>query len=166
MAAAADIATTPKKTVEIEKDADFSFERLKASFFLRCGALIIDYILIVMTPILWLLATKFLGEGRADVTMNNRGWIIAGIIGFANLLVFPAMWGKSVGKMLTGLTIVRSDGSRAGILRVLIRNTLGYLLTALTLGIGFLISAVNSSGRSLHDFVAGTIVVGGKKKLV
>src|SRR5438874_13243343 len=105
MAVTADVAATPKDTVEIEKNAGFSFERLKASFFLRCGALIIDYILIVMTPILWLLATKFLGEGRADVTMNNRGWIIAGIIGFTNLLVFPSMWGKSVGKMLTGLTI-------------------------------------------------------------
>ena len=98
--------------------------------------------------------------------MNSTGWTIAIVIGLANLLILPAMWGKSVGKMLTGQTIVKKDGTRAGIGRILVRNTFGYLLTAVTLGLGFLISAVNSSGRSPHDFVAGTIVVSGRKKLV
>jgi uncharacterized RDD family membrane protein YckC len=166
MAATADVAATPKSSSETVNEAAFSYERLKAPFFLRCGALIIDYILVVATPIIWLLATKFLGEGHADTTMNNRGWVIAAIVAVANTIILPTVGGKSVGKMLTGLTIVKTDGSRSGVWRTLLRNTIGYLLTLVTLGLGFLISAVNSSGRSLHDFVAGTIVVAGKKTLM
>ena len=166
MAVTAGIAKTPSKTCEVEKNVDFSPERLKAPFFLRCGALFIDYIVVVAMPLVWLLSTRLIGGGGINATMTNTGWVIAVIVGVANLLVLPCMWGKSIGKMLTGLTIVKTDGTRAGIGKVLLRNTIGYLLTVLTLGLGFLISAVNSSGRSLHDFVAGTIVVSGRKKLV
>ena len=132
MAVTADIATTPDRNFEKEKNAEFSPARLRAPFFLRCGALIIDYILLVATPILWLLLTKYFGDGGPNATMNSTGWTIAIVIGLANLLILPAMWGKSVGKMFTGQTIVKKDGTRAGIGRILVRNTFGYLLTAVT----------------------------------
>ncbi|MEO7540216.1 MAG: RDD family protein, partial [Pyrinomonadaceae bacterium] len=66
-------------------------------------------------------------------------------------------------KLLVGLTIVNWDGTRVRASSVLGRNLFGYALTVLTFGIGFLIAAVNSSGRALHDFVGGTIVVHGRK---
>lgn len=165
MAVTAGIATTLSKTFEVEKNVDFSHERLKAPFFLRCGALFIDYIVVVAMPLIWLISTKLVVGGGINTTMTNTGWVIAVIVGLANLLVLPSMWGKTIGMMLTGITIVKTDGTRVGIGKILLRNTIGYSLTVLTLGLGFLISAVNPSGRSLHDFVAGTIVVSGRKKL-
>lgn len=166
MAVTAGIVRTPSKTFDVEKNVDFSPERLKAPFFLRCGALFIDYIVVVAMPLIWLVATKLIRGDGINAAMTNTGWVIAVIVGVANLLVLPCMWGKTIGKLLTGLTIVQTDGTRVRIGKILLRNTIGYLLTVLTLGLGFLISAVNSSGRSLHDFVAGTIVVRGRKKLV
>ena len=80
------------------------------------------------------------------------------------VLLLPLLFGKTVGKMLTGLTILNMDGTAVSLVGIIRRNILGYLLTTITLGLGFLISAVNSSGRSLHDFVGGTIVVRGQKK--
>jgi uncharacterized RDD family membrane protein YckC len=73
--------------------------------------------------------------------------------------------GRTLGKLLMGLTIVNVDGSYvtpAGIIR---RNLLGYALTVLTFGVGFLISAVSKSGRALHDLIAGTIVVRGRRSV-
>ena len=36
---------------------------------------------------------------------------------------------------------------------------MGYPLSLLPLGLGFLIVTVSPTGRALHDFIAGTIVV-------
>jgi uncharacterized RDD family membrane protein YckC len=46
-----------------------------------------------------------------------------------------------------------------GIGRALVRHFLGYPLSFLILGLGFLIAALTVSGRGLHDMIAGTIVV-------
>jgi uncharacterized RDD family membrane protein YckC len=45
-----------------------------------------------------------------------------------------------------------------------VRDVVGYALTVLTLGFGFLIAAVIPSGRALHDYIAGTIVIRGRKR--
>jgi uncharacterized RDD family membrane protein YckC len=65
--------------------------------------------------------------------------------------------GATPGKGLLGLAVVAEDGSEPiGLSRAAVR-VLGYLLSGLTLGIGFLMIAFGGSG--LHDRVAGTRVV-------
>jgi len=65
--------------------------------------------------------------------------------------------GATPGKRLLGLVVVAEDGSEPiGLSRAAIR-VLGYLLSGLTLGIGFLMIALGGSG--LHDRLAGTRVV-------
>ena len=73
--------------------------------------------------------------------------------------------GRTLGKLLVGLTIVKNDGTRVDLLSIVRRNIIGYILTILTMGIGFLIGAVNNSGRALHDFVGGTMVIRGRRKV-
>jgi pSer/pThr/pTyr-binding forkhead associated (FHA) protein/uncharacterized RDD family membrane protein YckC len=65
--------------------------------------------------------------------------------------------GATPGKRLLGLAVVAEDGSAPiGLSRAAVR-VLGYLLSSLTLGIGFLMIAFGGSG--LHDRLAGTRVV-------
>jgi uncharacterized RDD family membrane protein YckC len=65
--------------------------------------------------------------------------------------------GATPGKRLLGLAVVAEDGSEPiGLSRAVVR-VLGYLLSGLTLGIGFLMIAFGGSG--LHDRLAGTRVV-------
>jgi uncharacterized RDD family membrane protein YckC len=146
-----------------EKIIDFSPARLKAPFALRCAALTIDYMLLLLLPVGWLTAAKLFGEPGA-IVVGTTAWIIGILLVMVNFLLLPLLRGQTVGKMMTGLTILNIDGTDIGFGTVLRRNVLGYLVTVLTLGLGFLISAVNSSGRALHDFTAGTIVVRGSKK--
>jgi uncharacterized RDD family membrane protein YckC len=69
-------------------------------------------------------------------------------------------WGMkqaTPGKRLLGLVVVAEDGSEPiGLSRATVR-VLGYLLSGLTLGIGFLMIAFGGAG--LHDRLAGTRVV-------
>jgi uncharacterized RDD family membrane protein YckC len=66
--------------------------------------------------------------------------------------------------MMAGIAILRKDGTPVRLGRILLRNTIGYLITILTFGLGFFIAALNKSGRSLHDLIAGTVVVYGRRK--
>jgi uncharacterized RDD family membrane protein YckC len=66
--------------------------------------------------------------------------------------------------MLTGLRVVRSDGSAASLSRILVRHLVGYPLTFLTLGLGFVFSFFNRDGRALHDYISGTTLVFGRQR--
>jgi uncharacterized RDD family membrane protein YckC len=148
---------------------NFDAARLKAPFALRCGALLIDYIVFVSIPIISLLFRRWWMEESGSKLiasdLNNISWLVAILLGLANFILFPMISGQSIGKMLTGLQIIRTDGSSAGIGNLLLRHLVGYPLTVLTLFLGFMLAAVNKSGRALHDFAAGTIVVYGKRKM-
>lgn len=146
---------------------DFSPQDVKAPFILRCGAFLIDYILIVAAPVLSLLASRFFGNDGARLLnseLNSAGWIIAVLIAALDLAVLPSLTGQSLGKIAAGLRIVDAAGRQPSIKALLIRQTAGYALTAATLGLGFLIAAFTRSGRSLHDLLSGTVVIYGEKR--
>ncbi len=147
---------------------DFDGERLKAPFLLRCGAILIDYILLVAVPVVSLLIGKSFQYDGAKLLNNqvsSAGWLIMILFAITNFVIFPMFSGQSIGKMLTGLQVVKTDGSMASFSRLLIRHLLGYPLTILTAGLGFLFAVLNSKGRALHDFLSGTVVVYGRKRI-
>ena len=149
-----------------ERIVDFSPERLQAPLSLRLAALFIDYMLLLSVPLVWLLFGKYLNDGGPAISLGPGVWVAVVILWLLDFLLLPLLRGQTLGKMLTGLTILNIDGSSIGLGRILVRNVFGYLVTALTFGLGFLMPAVNTSGRTLHDFLSGTIVVRGRKRLV
>ena len=139
---------------------ELSAERLRAPFSLRCGALLIDYILVVgVLAFATMLARVFGDARRGSAFVLTAGYIAVGVVAFLNFVVVAGLSGRTLGKWLAGLRVVRKDGERLGYARSLVRHVLGYALTALTLGLGFLLAAFNSRGRALHDLLAGTVVV-------
>jgi uncharacterized RDD family membrane protein YckC len=93
---------------------------------------------------------------------TNVGWLLMIVLALTNLIIFPLFSGQSIGKMLTGLRIVSKDGNVPSFRNLLLRHFVGYPLTILTLGLGFLFSVLNQKGRALHDFLAGTVIIYGK----
>jgi uncharacterized RDD family membrane protein YckC len=159
-------ATAERAPVRASRAAEivvgFDAERVKAPFFLRCGALLTDYIVMVSVPVLALLLGRYLGNAGPVLlggTLVEAGWLIAILIGFANLIILPMISGQSIGKMLTRLRIVRTDGSSATKRSIVLRQTLGYALSFATFGLGFLFALVDRRGRALHDFLSGTVVI-------
>lgn len=159
--------TVPYKSVRNEIVVNFEPERLKAPFLLRCGALLIDYILLISVPVVSLLIGRVSGVDPAKLLNSeiiNAGWLIMILLALTNLIILPMFSGKSIGKFLTGLQIVNTDGNLPSFTTILIRHLIGYPITILTAGLGFLIALFNRKGRALHDLVSGTIVIYANKK--
>ncbi|MDH3493471.1 MAG: RDD family protein [Acidobacteriota bacterium] len=157
-----------ERTGRIEPDAHivrgFDAEKLRAPFVLRCGAMMIDYIVVLLIPVASLLLGRLLqydGAKLLNSEINNTGWLITILLCLTNFVIFPMFSGQSIGKMATGLRLVRMDGTIPGFGPVIMRHLIGYPLTLASGMIGFLISLLNKEGRALHDFLAGTVVVYG-----
>lgn len=163
MAEATKQAVSTPYRPEKEKIVDFAPERLRAPFFLRCAAIAIDYMILIIFPVAWLLISKLVSESASGISISGITWFTGIVLTLMNLVVLPLWRGQTVGKMITGLTILKMDGTRIGMRELLLRNILGYGITVLTVGLGFLIAAINKSGRALHDLIGGTIVVRGRK---
>jgi|SRR6185503_3264297 len=135
--------------------------RLRAPFPLRCGALLIDYIALVSIVVFGTLIARMLGGGAraAGNSAETAAILLAIVVASMNLVILPAFTGLTLGKWATGLRIERVDGAPVGIGRALLRHFVGYPLSFVLLGLGFLIAAVSVHGRGLHDMIAGTIVV-------
>lgn len=80
------------------------------------------------------------------------------IFGIAYFTIAIGWKGQTLGKLMLGLKVVRTDGSRAGFLQAFVRSW-GYLLCIVSLGIGFLVIAWNDQKRGLHDFISNTKVI-------
>ena len=135
--------------------------RLRAPFSLRCGALLIDYIILASIVVFGTLIARMLGGGAraAGSSAETIGILTAVVIGVLNLGILPGLTGRTLGKWATGLRIERVDGNNPGIGWALLRHFVGYPLSFLLLGLGFLVAAVTVRGRALHDIIAGTVVV-------
>jgi uncharacterized RDD family membrane protein YckC len=141
--------------------ASKKFARFRAPFALRCGALLIDYIILVAILAFSTLVSRLLGGGAraAGNSSETIGILLTIVVAALNLGVLPGLTGFTLGKWAAGLRILRDDGRAIGIGRAFARHFAGYPLSFFTLGIGFLIAALTSRGRGLHDLIAGTVVV-------
>ncbi len=109
--------------------------RFRAPFALRCGALLIDYILLALILTFSIMVARLMGGGArmAGGSAQKVGIVITLVVALLDLGVLAGLTGKTVGKWTT--------------------------VSLLPLGLGFLIVTVMPTGRSLHDFIAGTVVV-------
>lgn len=162
MSAVSDRTVPTKRPTAREVVIGFSAEAVRAPFLLRCGALIIDYILVVAIPVIGLLLSRFAGNDGTKLLnegLSTAGWLIGILLGITNMVFLPMFTGQTFGKIATGLRIVRVDGTTPAIGTVAFRQTIGYFLTLASFGIGFFVSAFSSKGRALHDYLSGTVVI-------
>jgi uncharacterized RDD family membrane protein YckC len=140
--------------------ATFDSEHLSAPFPLRCGALLVDYIVLAgVLAFATMLARLFGDMKRGSTVVLMAGYIAVAAVALLNFVLVAGLSGRTFGKWVAGLRVERRDGERLSFARSLVRHTVGYALTLGTLGLGFLLAAFNSNGRALHDLLAGTVVV-------
>src|SRR5881394_812373 len=124
--------------------------RYRAPFSLRCGALLIDYIVLVLVLVFSIMIARLMGGGArlAGGTAEKIGIVLTLIVAIADLGVMAGITGRSIGKWTTGLRIERMGGGAPGIIRALIRHVIGYPLSLIPFALGFLMVTVNPSGRA------------------
>lgn len=130
-----------------------------AGFWRRALAVGLDYVFILV----------FLSAAEAtsrliwgDAILRSRvfpaAWLaFSGAFPLLYTVLFHWRWGQTMGKMLVGAHVVALDGGPLSLRRSLLR-ALGWALSALTLGLGFLVAAMRRDKRGLADLVAATRV--------
>jgi uncharacterized RDD family membrane protein YckC len=158
----ADIETTkPPLVAATHRHESHVRVRYRAPFALRCGALLIDYIVLALVLTLSIMVARLMGGGArmAGGTAEKVGLILTLVVAIADLGILAGITGRSFGKWTTGLRIERKGGGPPGIIRAVVRHFIGYPISLIPFGVGFLIAAVSPTGRALHDYLAGTVVV-------
>jgi uncharacterized RDD family membrane protein YckC len=122
---------------------------------------LIDYILLASLVAVSTLIARTLGGGArtAGSSTVGIGFVLTAVAAVLNFGVLAGLTGQTIGKWATGLRIQRPDGRPIGFGRAFLRHFIGYTLSFATLGLGFLLAAIGSRGRTLHDLLSDTTVV-------
>jgi uncharacterized RDD family membrane protein YckC len=96
--------------------------------------------------------------------MIPLGWILSL---FFNVLYFPFFWSSSAratpGKYIMDLAVVTNDGSQLDLKTALIRYFCQFISSAL-LFFGYIIALFTEKKQTLHDLLAGTVVIESSEK--
>lgn len=132
-----------------------------AGFWIRTAARIIDGITIIAAGVI-LTALIFQENYFASYLTDDSSWTridtFAVLVEVAYMTVLVGALAGTVGKLLLGMRIVRTDGSRVGYWLAFDRYVAQYL-SLLLLGIGYLMVAFRRDKRGLHDLICDTAVV-------
>ena len=139
-----------------------------AGFWVRGAALVVDSFVLqaAFLPFQLLIyyPTLLAGGIRRDpnparLLAVNAGYVVVAFVVSAGYIVWMhGKYGQTLGKIATGVKVVKVNGEPIGYGRALGR-WLALLLSTITLGIGYLMAGIRSDKRSLHDLVAGTRVM-------
>ena len=133
-----------------------------AGFWLRVVALLIDWV--ILFAVFFIGSRAFVkgidyGNGNIVITDGQWFWYLWGIIAFLYTPVTWAWLGETPGHRMLNMEIRRvEDGQRPGIGQLIVRF-IGYYVSSLIIGIGFLIAAFDPRKQGLHDKLANTVVV-------
>ena len=155
-----------------EDEGASSWDRaLRGGFWLRYMALAADSIILLLLLAIFLvlgfltLTMGATGTGGREIPLLRQLRIILPVIlplGLALMLAyftfFHATWGQTIGKMIFGLRVVRTDGQPLSFSRALAR-ALGYILSAIPFFLGFIWVALTPGKRSWHDGLTDTMVI-------
>lgn len=129
----------------------------------RAGAAVIDWLIIGGLYTLGVAGFSFLLQMFTSTSVSGDRSTPLGIAAFAiwafmYVFVSLAISGRTIGKGLAGLRVVRADGTAPGVRAMFVR-TLAFPLSVVFLGIGLLMIVVQREHRSLHDLIAKSCVV-------
>ncbi len=141
----------------------------RAGFLVRFVALFVDHLAlgiiawvltIIVAPIIG--ATAATGIPIVSWVAGAFGLVLGFILLFLQFLYFGWLWnanGQSFGMRLVNIKVLRRDGSRVSFLRGGLRGTIGYWISALVFGLGFIWAAFDARKEAWHDKLFDTTVV-------
>jgi uncharacterized RDD family membrane protein YckC len=147
----------PRFAVGLTVGLDLSAVRRRyAGFWIRCGARLIDGILIAIVQYSLIFAVAGLGSESA---------VSLGVSGLIYFLVHPSYeavmtvkYRATLGKLALGIRILRTDGSTLSWGRAIGRY-FAQLLSQIILFIGYLMAVFDDRKQTLHDRLCDTVVV-------
>lgn len=139
--------------------------RKYASFIARFFAYFLDNLFI--SAVTFAMASLAISHNQVDVAalgphrlarLALLAWALQTAVSLCYFTIMIGGSGRTFGKAILGVEVVMPDGGRVGYGRALVR-AIGYYISAFFLYFGFLIALLDRRSQSLHDKMAGTVVV-------
>ena len=118
-----------------------------AGFWMRFLAIFIDGLILLIPNIVLAAAVDAPGNTLLSIAL-----------GLVYTVGFWTARGATPGKMAVGIEITTVDGEEIDFGKAFLRY-IGYFVSTITLGIGYLMIAFTGQKRGLHDYIAGTVVI-------
>jgi uncharacterized RDD family membrane protein YckC len=152
----------PEKSEQYEEEELLSFDL--AGIGARAVAFVLDLlILFVVTNIVLGTGLFFADVDLSIITTSFMNmlislYLILLFLGSTYFVFLQGFGGKTIGKMIFGLRVIRDDGGSIGLWEAFIR-WLGYFISAFFVFIGFIWAIFDSKSQTWHDKFAGTYVI-------
>jgi uncharacterized RDD family membrane protein YckC len=132
-----------------------------ASIGLRCGAFLLDYILLLLVPAVTLSLALIFKRPLPSVSylILTAGYLAALALALFNWVYLCVRDGQSLGQRLIGIRVVRADGAPLTYKLAALRHLVGYPLAIFAAGLGVVWMLFDARQQGWHDKLAGTIVV-------
>jgi uncharacterized RDD family membrane protein YckC len=151
----------PRASLDVGPVDAFDLERRKASRGRRLGGAMIDgaVFLVAVVPAVVLAGSKSTRMATGLIVLL----LVVGILAANLVLLYQS--GQTIGKKLLGTQIVRTDGSRASLGRIILLRILPIRFLGAIPYLGALVVLIDSlmifgkDVRCLHDQIADTIVI-------
>jgi len=128
-----------------------------AGFWVRAIASLLDG-LILGIPILMVLTLIF-GDNWLHQEFSSMDVLYQVVLTAVTVILWVNWEGRTPGKKLLGIKVVQGNNYEPVSYSKAILRYLGYFVSFLALGIGFLMVAFRADKRGLHDLIAGTYVI-------
>jgi uncharacterized RDD family membrane protein YckC len=141
--------------------------RAYASLQLRIVAFVLDVLVLISFGMLFVAAVLVLLVIDADNgNPSDRAFLISGVILALYFVAFVPLYhvllwssrGQTVGMMAVHIRVLSSNGGRVSLWRSALRF-FGRVFSVLPLFLGLLMALFDRKRRTLHDRLAGTVVV-------
>jgi uncharacterized RDD family membrane protein YckC len=133
-----------------------------AGFWVRAVAAVLDSFISSALQFAMMFAlgsiTELSGAGTLPM-VQMLIMLFSTLSGVFYYVFFTGYSGQTPGKMVLRLKVVRLDDTQVSYGQALIRETIGKFISGIVLGIGYLMVALRSDKRALHDLMADTKVV-------
>jgi uncharacterized RDD family membrane protein YckC len=158
-------ACKPSYLQMVQQGLSTSGQMRYGGFWIRVGARIIDtiilqvanYFIIFAISLFVVLETAGKNPGRLLATSVLQ--VCVGLLVAISYEVwFLGKFRATPGKMICGLSVVRPDGEKISYMRAFGRY-LANILSALILGIGYIMAGFDQEKRALHDRICDTRVI-------
>lgn len=142
---------------------DFS-HAIYAGFWKRAAAYLIDiFIISAIGGALGVALALFFGDVHdlettsplVELSINIAGALLAWLY---YALMESSVYQATIGKMILGIKVTDLSGERVSFLRATGRH-FGQIISGILLGIGYLMAAFTAKKQTLHDIMAGCLVV-------
>lgn len=133
-----------------------------AGFWIRAIAAVLDSVIssaLQFTMAFALASITELSGAGALPMVQMLIMLFSTLAGVFYYVFFTGYSGQTPGKMALGLKVVRLDDTQVSYGQAFIRETIGKFISGIVLGIGYLMVALRSDKRGLHDLMADTRVI-------